>query len=85
MNLHTRIRDIRKSRRLTQGYCASVAGISVAAWSHYERGRRTPPTATLAAIARALNCTVGDLFVEARRVTCPHCGGAGFAEETNDG
>jgi transcriptional regulator with XRE-family HTH domain len=51
MNHKNRISALRKSRNLTQDDMATTLGISRAALSHYEKGRREPDYDTLITIA----------------------------------
>jgi transcriptional regulator with XRE-family HTH domain len=51
MNYKNRIAALRKNRNLTQDDMATTLGISRAALSHYEKGRREPDYSTLITIA----------------------------------
>lgn len=51
MNYKNRIAVLRKSRNLTQDDMSTTLGISRAALSHYEKGRREPDYDTLITIA----------------------------------
>src|SRR5690554_3513619 len=51
MNHRNRIAALRKSRNLTQDDMSTTLGISRAALSHYEQGRREPDYSTLITIA----------------------------------
>lgn len=51
MNYKNRIAALRKSRNLTQDDMSTTLGISRAALSHYEKGRREPDYDTLITIA----------------------------------
>ncbi len=51
MNYKNRIAALRKSRSLTQDDLSTTLGISRAALSHYEKGRREPDYDTLITIA----------------------------------
>jgi transcriptional regulator with XRE-family HTH domain len=51
MNYKNRIAALRKNRNLTQDDMATTLGISRAALSHYEKGRREPDYNTLITIA----------------------------------
>jgi transcriptional regulator with XRE-family HTH domain len=61
-----RIRQLRTSRssRMTQEDLSERARISVSFLSMIERGERSPHLETLAAIARALEVSVADLFLD---------------------
>ena len=52
-----RIRERREKLQMSQGYLAQQSGIHYMTISRYERGRRTPSTAALVALARALGVT----------------------------
>lgn len=65
-NLGERIRTFRKAKGLTQEILGEKAGLSYKFIGEIERGQVNPSLDTLAAIAEALNVTVGDLFLENR-------------------
>jgi transcriptional regulator with XRE-family HTH domain len=60
--LRDKIRRIRKERGLEQQFVAKKAGISPAALSDIERGRRNPSTETVQALAQAFEMTVDELL-----------------------
>jgi transcriptional regulator with XRE-family HTH domain len=60
--LRDKIRRIRKERGLEQQFVAKKAGISPAALSDIERGRRNPSTETAQALAQAFEMTVDELL-----------------------
>lgn len=64
LQLGTRIRSLRESLSFTQEELAEKAGISMSFVSMIERGHRTPYLETLADIARGLNVTLSDLFLD---------------------
>lgn len=57
----------RKRRRYQQQELARLAGLSPAALSLIEAGRRTPQPETLARLATALGVHVRTLLIEARK------------------
>lgn len=62
--LADRIRDHRKALKLTQSGLAERAGLSFATIQALERGASNPERKTLAAIATALDISIGDLLGE---------------------
>lgn len=58
----TAIKRIRVLKNITQQEMASALGISPAAISHWETGRRKPDVDDLIAIARFFDCKVDDLI-----------------------
>ncbi|NOX96484.1 MAG: helix-turn-helix transcriptional regulator [Nitrospirae bacterium] len=60
--LGKRIRDLRKTKSLTQARLAERANLSEACIGTIERGHRTPRLPTLQKIASALKVEVRDLF-----------------------
>ena len=58
----TAIKRIRVLKNITQQEMASALGISPAAISHWETGRRKPDVDDLIAIARFFGCKVDDLI-----------------------
>ncbi len=57
-----KIRTLRKAAGISQAELAQSLGYgqpNICAW---ERGRSQPPTDMLPALARALGCTIDDLF-----------------------
>ena len=59
--LGTRIREMRKKRRLTQVMLAETSGIPQSHMSSIERGAMLPNLVTLIRLAAALNCKVSAL------------------------
>jgi len=59
--LGTRIREMRKKRRLTQVMLAESSGIPQSHMSSIERGAMLPNLVTLFRLAAALNCKVSAL------------------------
>lgn len=57
-----RLAAFRVKRKLSQRKLGELAGIHPAQVSHYERGARRPGVTNLAALARALGCTVDELL-----------------------
>lgn len=60
------IEQIRKSRGLSMQELASRLGVSVPTVWAWEVGKKSPMTDRLPAIAKALDCTVGELFGETK-------------------
>ena len=58
----TAIKRIRVLKNITQQEMASALGVSPAAISHWETGRRKPDVDDLIAIARFFGCKVDDLI-----------------------
>jgi transcriptional regulator with XRE-family HTH domain len=61
-----RVRDLRRSRRLTQEELAERAGISISFVSMIERGERSPSYETLLQLAEGLDLRVSDLFQDGK-------------------
>jgi transcriptional regulator with XRE-family HTH domain len=59
-----RVRQLRLARGWSQERLAERADISTPYLSGVERGHRNPTLVKLVKIARALDCGVGELFVE---------------------
>ena len=57
-----RIRQLRKSKGVTQDYVSELAGITSGYLGHIERGEKTQSLSTLAKIANALDTTVESLL-----------------------
>jgi len=57
----TKLKAIRKARRLTQENLAELAGISQASIARYERGEQVPSTDNFERLADALGVTALDL------------------------
>jgi transcriptional regulator with XRE-family HTH domain len=58
------LRERREERGLSLRATAERAGMSPAHLSEVERGRKEPSLAKLAALARALDCSAGDVFLD---------------------
>ena len=56
------IKTKRKAGNLTQVELAQILGVSQEAVSRWESGSATPQVAKLPALAKALGCTIGELF-----------------------
>lgn len=65
--LNRRIRALREIAGLTQEELGAAICVGKAAVSAWERGRATPSSDDLPAIAKALGVEVGDLFEAPRR------------------
>ena len=59
-----RIAEIRKAAGLTQEELAAACEITRSALSLYEIGIRSVPAALLPRLAKALNCTIEELYQE---------------------
>ena len=68
----SRIREFRKTRRLTQEVLAGKAGISVSFLSMIERGERAPHIETIGHLADALGVAVPVLFDDGRKLNFAH-------------
>ena len=64
-----RLREIRKSKGMTQGDLAKAVGISVSAIGMYEQDRREPNSEVIEALAKALN--VSPAYLHGWSVTIP--------------
>lgn len=56
------IKDLRKSVGLTQSELAQKLNVSFQAVGKWERGESYPSAALLPELAKALNCTIDDLY-----------------------
>lgn len=54
--LGRKIRSLRVKAKMSQPDLATALGISIAAVSQYERGKRTPSWGTIKALAKAFQC-----------------------------
>lgn len=54
---------LRKRAKLTQGDVAARCGVSVAAYSKWERGTAYPTTDKIPGLAAAFNCSINELFI----------------------
>ncbi len=59
-----RLRDIRKAAGISTEQLAISIGRSAYSIHEYQRGRVTPPTGIIVAIADTLGCTIDDLLTE---------------------
>lgn len=64
MHPGTRIRELRKRAKLTQGELGDAVGMSQEGISQAENDKRPTSLDQLRAIARALSCSVADLLTE---------------------
>lgn len=62
MELYNRIRDIRKSKGITQTHVAKETGMTVSSYNMKENGKRPISTTELELIALALNEPVANFF-----------------------
>ncbi len=62
----TSLERIRKARGLTQNDVASHSGVAVSTYSMYENGLRPVPANVAQAIAAALECEIGDIFLPSK-------------------
>jgi transcriptional regulator with XRE-family HTH domain len=53
---------LRKDARMTQQQLAEATDMSVVAIAYIENGKRWPRLATIQKIAKALNCTLSEVF-----------------------
>ena len=60
--LGSRLRELRLVYNYSQDYVAEVIGKTRQTYSHYETGRRKPPTETLYMLASLYNVSVDDLL-----------------------
>lgn len=58
----TNLANIRKEKNMTQTDLAEKCSLKLAAYNHYETGRREPNLETLKKLASALDVTVDDLL-----------------------
>jgi XRE family transcriptional regulator, regulator of sulfur utilization len=65
MNLGTAIKEIRKSRGMTQGTLAKKVGITQTSISQFECGLHRPGEASLKKIAKALKTSVAVIYINA--------------------
>jgi transcriptional regulator with XRE-family HTH domain len=63
-NIGAEVRRLRKALDLTVAELGAAAGISAGMLSKIENGAISPSLATLDALARALNVSIGELFAE---------------------
>lgn len=60
--LANRVKAERKGRDLSQEQFADMIGISLSSFARLENGKGSPSVETLEAIAKAVDCTIADLF-----------------------
>ncbi len=60
--LPKRLKELRKINNYSQDYVAEVIGKTRQTYSHYETGRRKPPTQTLYMLASLYNVSADDLL-----------------------
>lgn len=65
-DLARNIRTLRERRGLTQAELGQRCGVGGSAVAHWESGKWTPRSKTLAKIASALGVAVGKLFAKTR-------------------
>lgn len=58
------IKNRRKDLNIPSGDFAAKLGLSASYWSNIEGGNRTIPSELLVSVARLLDCSLDDLFVE---------------------
>lgn len=59
-----RLGALRKEKGITQTFLASKLGVKQNTVAQWESGKRNPPAVKLPELARALGCTVDELFEE---------------------
>lgn len=64
MAVGDRVKELREQMNISQNKLAKLAGISQAAISILESGKKSPTVDTLGRIAQALGCAVSDLTGE---------------------
>lgn len=64
MKANSRLTDLRKSFKLTQGELADIIGVDQSTIAHYEAGTREPGKINKMRIAKYFNVTVEYLFYE---------------------
>lgn len=62
MEINNRVRQIRKSKGITQTFVAKELGINVQTYNGYELGRRNIKAETLEKIANVLNEPIENFF-----------------------
>lgn len=65
MDIGARIREARKSAKLTQQELARKLGVSRTTVTMWETEKNTPPTRMLPAIAEIMGCSVDELLFRA--------------------
>ena len=58
MKFHTKIREVRKSRKLSQVKLANAVGITSSGMCQIEQGKRVPNLETISNIAKALDSSI---------------------------
>lgn len=69
MNHNEKLKITRDKQGLTQVQVAEQAGITEASYQRIEYGKQNPSVNTAILIARALNSTVEELFVQGKDTT----------------
>ena len=62
MIVNTKLKSKREEKGLMQAEIANQAKVSLRAYQYYENGERVPDVLTAKLIAKALNCSVDELF-----------------------
>lgn len=62
LELHERLRALRKNMNLTQQQVADVLGIERTAYTYYEKGKTKPKLKTLSMLAKMYNVTLDELI-----------------------
>lgn len=60
------LKELRKSKKITQKELSEAIGVSQSAISHIENGKRLPSMKTAQALSDELDCTIDDLFNESK-------------------
>lgn len=64
MTIGTNLKKKRQQRDLSQRELAHISGVSVQTINYIESEKRNPSAVVLQKLAKALHCTVGELFGE---------------------
>lgn len=59
-----RLRELRERMKITQVELANILSVGQPTIANWEAGRSYPRTNLLPALARALHCSISDLFAE---------------------
>ncbi|MGG1672905.1 helix-turn-helix domain-containing protein [Paenibacillus sp. NRS-1783] len=70
MLLHENIRELRKSKGMTQTYVAGEVGLSIQSYNMKERGERVITALELSKIAAVLNVSMDYFFEKKIHVKC---------------
>lgn len=57
-----KLEELRKKNGMTQNELAALVGVQQNTISQWESGKRHPPSTTLPQLAKALGCTIDELF-----------------------